>query len=175
MFEFDYPSEWSVVSNPASGPNEVSTSLIVQDAQGRQMAAFVAGFPAVNDSVVAGPVAPVPLEYQKIPGEQIAPTHEGTAIAYHYETRFNPVRGEVGAEMSINTFKSDFPISSSLPGFNIDSTTGASFSRWISPSEDLPDIDPSLKATGNSSFFEAYQRTAEYQAVKEMMISLRRT
>ncbi|MCQ1946087.1 hypothetical protein [Arthrobacter sp. zg-Y1116] len=73
------------------------------------MAAFVAGFPAVNDSVVAGPIAPVPLEYQKIPGEQIAPTHEGTAVAYHYETRFNPVRGEVGAEMSINTFKSDFP------------------------------------------------------------------
>lgn len=174
LFEFEHPSDWSVIPNPTSSPNEGYVSLVVQDAQGIQMAAFASGFPAANDSVVVGPIPPVPLEYQKIPDDQIAPTYEGAAIAFHYETRFNPMRGEVGAEISINTFKSDFPISSSLPGFHIDTTTGAAFSRWISPSDDLPDVDPSLKAEGGSRFFEAYQRTTEYQAVKEMMTSLRR-
>ncbi len=138
------------------------------------MANLAAGFPAANDSVVVGPIKPVPLEYVKIPEGQLATTYESTVIAFHYETRFNPVIDEVGAEMSINTFKTDFPISSSLPGFHIDQTIGAAFTRWIEASEELPDIDQNLKDAGGTSLYEAYQRTAEYQAVKQMMISLRR-
>lgn len=138
------------------------------------MANLTAGFPAANDSVVVGPVEPVPLEYVKIPEGQLGTTYEGTAIAFHYETKFNPVSGEVGAEMSINTFKSDFPISSSLPGFHLDQRTGAAFTRWIPASEELPDVDPESQAAGGTALYEAYQRTSEYQAVKQMMISLRR-
>ena len=172
MFEFDYPSDWSVVPAPDSAG--ATWSIAVQDGEGRIMANLTAGFPAANDSVVVGPIAPVPLEYVKIPEGQIATTYEGTTIAFHYETKFNPVIGEVGAEMSINTFKADFPISSSLPGFHLDQRTGAAFTRWIAPSEELPDIDPGLKAGGGAALYEAYQRTSEYEAVKEMMISLRR-
>ena len=174
MFEFDYPSDWSVVANPAFRPDTAGFSFIVQDSEGRKMATLAAGFPPANDSVVTGPIEPVPLEYVKIPEKQIAETHEGTAIAFHYETRYNPVQGEVGAEMGINTFKTEFPISASLPGFHIDTSTGAAFTRWIDPAEDLPDVDPYLKTAGGTELFEAYQRTTEYQAVKEMMISLRR-
>lgn len=172
MFEFDYPSDWSIVPVPA--PGQATWSLTVQDARGRTMANLAAGFPAASDSVVVGPIEPVPLEYLKIPEGQLETTFEGTAIAFHYETRFNPGIGEVGAGMSIDTFKTSFPISSSLPGFNVDSATGAAFTRWIGASDDLPDIDPEVKAAGGTALYEAYQRTAEYQAVKEMMISLRR-
>ncbi|MCC9192120.1 hypothetical protein LOC59_00425 [Arthrobacter sp. zg-Y916] len=174
MFEFDHPSDWSVVSGSGSSSDGAPLSLVVQDAQGREIASLAAGFPAANDSVVTGPIQPVPLEYQKIREQQIATMYEGTAIAFYYGTRFNPVRDELGAEMTINTFKADFPISSSLPGFHIDSATGAAFTRWIGPSEHLPDVDPVLRGEGGVELYEAYQRTAEYQAVKEMMTSLRR-
>lgn len=94
MFEFDYPSDWSVVANPASSPDGADFSFIVQDGEGRKMATLAAGFPPANDSVVTGPIKPVPLEYLKIPEKQIAETYEGTAIAFHYETQYNPVQGE---------------------------------------------------------------------------------
>ena len=175
MFAFDHPSDWSVVvTEPAQLSISVPLSLIVHDAEGREMATLVAGFPAANDSVVTGPIEPVPLEYQKIPEEQLATTYEGTAIAFHYETRFNPTSGEVGAAMGIDTFKKTFPISSSLPGFHIDSMTGAAFSRWIDTSDAISGIGPNSKVVGGTELYEAYQRTDEYQNAKKMMVSLRR-
>lgn len=172
MFQFQYPAEWTVAAEPAA-PGTQGESVTVEDAEGRKIATFSTGHPGAYDGVVVGPTKPVALEYHKLPSTQIAPLNEGTTIAFHYETQFNPVRGENGASMSVDTFRTDFPISSSIPGFNIDTTTGASFGGWISET-DLASVDPSLKGTTGIQMFEAYQKTSEYQAVKAMMISLRR-